>query len=369
MRLLTTTLVAAVATLSASQAFAFATDMCFGQRISWATDNPTLRASTTSFPTGYWRDGLQKATDRINQNPTPFWFTLGTDSDGLALDNDQNEVWGTTDNGLLNGAPARAFTWWNCFQLSGTVYQNIKEADVIFDYRSPWQWTADEVKTSVTRYTGTLRQLQGTAIHEFGHAMGLNHVNTEYNVMGADFEHMWANGSTVRGYLGEDAADGAVALYGLWSANWQDVAVSHWRYSNASGEYSRHVKTAVYNTSDVQLPTVMVNGEVGYKVKRGQFVRVDFTYENNGKNTQAVNTGWYISTNDLISTSDRLVATNTGMSLGRGDVMTYRRQFRIPFNLTVNRNYWIGTIVDKDNTVTDAVRSNNATYIPIRVVP
>ncbi len=65
----------------------------------------------------------------------------------------------------------------------------------------------------------------------------------------------------------------------------------------------RHVKTGVYNTSDVLRPTVLVNGETGYKVKRGQLVRVDFTYENNGKNTQVVNTGWYISTNDLISTT------------------------------------------------------------------
>ena len=369
MRVLTTAFVAAIATLSASQAFAFATNTCFEQRISWASDNPTLRASTVSFPTGYWRDGLQKAIDRTNQNPTPFWFTLGSDSDGLALNNGQNEVWGTTDNGLLNGAPARAFLWWTCVRVGNITIQHINEADVIFDYRAPWQWTADEVKTSVTRYTGTLRQLQGTAIHEFGHAMGLNHVNTEYNVMGADFEHMWANGSTVRGYLGEDAADGAVALYGLWSNNWQDLGVAHWRYNNADGEYSRHVKTGITNTSNVLLPTVMVNGETGYKVKRGQTVRVEFTYENNGKNTQVVNTGWYISTNDLISTTDRLVATNTGMSLGRADVMTYKRDIVIPTNLKLNTNYWVGTIVDKDNKVPDAIRSNNATYIPIRVVP
>jgi hypothetical protein len=238
---------------------------------------------------------------------------------------------------------------------------------VIFDYGSPFQWTADELKSSLIRYTGTLRQLQGTGVHEFGHALGLLHVNTEYNVMGADFEHIWANGSAAHGYLGEDASDGAVFLYGPWSFNYQDLGVAHWRYAFADGQYSRHVKTAIYNAAGVLRPTVLVNGETGYRVNRGQTVQVEFTYENNGKDTQTVNTGWYVSTNDIISTGDRLLATNTGMTLSRGDVLTYRRSLVIPNDLVGGKKYWIGTIVDIDGIVSDSVPSNNATYIPIKV--
>ena len=90
-------------------------------------------------------------------------------------------------------------------------------------------------------------------------------------------------------------------------------------------------------------------------------------YENNGRDSQTVNTGWYLSTNDIISVNDRLLATNTGMTLSRGDVLTYRRALTIPSDLTVGKVYWIGTVVDKDNVVADSVPSNNATYIPIRV--
>ncbi|MFO1036419.1 MAG: hypothetical protein U1E45_06215 [Geminicoccaceae bacterium] len=347
-------------------AMAYNVNYCLGTKIKWGTNSPALGASSVSFPTGYWRNGLQRTVDLTNQNPTPFFFTLGTDSGGVAIDNGQNEVWGSTSASVLQGAPA--ITYWQdtCFWFFGVITHR-DEADVVFDYNAPFQWTADELKSSIIRYTGTRRQLQSTGVHELGHALGLLHVNTEYNIMGADFEHIWANGSAARGYLGEDASDGAVFLYGPWSFNYQDLGVAHWKYSFADGQYSRHVKTGIYNTSGILLPTWNVNGETGYRVNRGQSVQVEFSYENNGKNTQTVNTGWYISTNDVISRTDRLIATNTGMTLARDNVLTYRRTLTIPSNLTRGRNYWLGTIVDKESRVSDSVPSNNATYIPIHV--
>ncbi|HSI60086.1 MAG TPA: matrixin family metalloprotease [Ideonella sp.] len=357
---------AALSCLAASPAFAYNVGSCLGLPVKWGTDNPTLNASPISFPTGYWRDGLQRTVDLINQNPTPFFFSLATDPDGLGLGNGQSEVWGSTDPAVLQGAPAIAYWYDTCYWLFGPISYRT-ESDVIFDYNSPFQWTADELKSSLIMYTGSLRQLQGTGVHEFGHAMGLLHVNTEYNVMGADFQHIWANGSSAHGYLGEDAADGATYLYGPWSFAWQDLGVAHWKYSFASGEYSMHAKTGIYNAAGVLLPAATVKGEAGYQVKRGQSVQVEFTYENNGRDSQTVNTGWYLSTNDIISVNDRLLATNTGMTLSRGDVLTYRRALSIPSDLTVGKVYWIGTVVDKDNVVADSVPSNNATYIPIRV--
>ena len=346
-------------------AMAYAYRTCFGTPVKWSTNNPRLNASPTSFPTGYWRNGLQRTVDLTNQNPSPFFFSLVTDAGGVGINNGQSEVWGSTDNNVLQGAPALAYTQTTCYWLFGVVTR-INESDVIFDYRAPFQWTADELKSSIIRYTGSRRQLQSTGVHEFGHALGLMHVNTEYNIMGSDFEHIWANGSAARGYLGEDASDGTVFLYGLWSANYQDLGVAHWAYLGRSGEYSTHRKTRVYNSAGTPLATTLVNGEVGYLVDRGQVVQVEFSYENNGKNSQTVNTGWYVSTNDVISNTDRLL-TSGNMTLARDNVMTLRRTLTIPTNLVRGTNYWIGTIVDRNRVVADAVPSNNATYIPIRV--
>ncbi|WP_374569577.1 matrixin family metalloprotease [Ideonella sp.] len=357
---------AALACLSASSAFAYRVNSCMGVPVKWPTNGPQVRVSPVSFPDGYWRNGLQRAVNLTNQNPTPFYFSTTTDTDGLGLGNGQSETWGTTDAGILNGSPAITYWYDTCYWFFGVVSHR-DEADVIFDYNSPFQWTADEWKYSLIRYGGGGRQLQGTGVHEFGHALGLLHVNTEYNVMGADFEHIWANGSAAHGYLGEDAADGATYLYGPWSYSWQDLGVAHWKYSYASGEYSRHVRTAVYDASGVVLPTVTVGTETGYRVNKGQVVQVEFTYENNGRDTQTVDTSWYLSSDDYITTGDRWLGTNYGMTLSRGDVLTYRRAVTIPSDLVSGGNYWVGTVVDSGNIVPDALRENNATYIPIRV--
>jgi hypothetical protein len=112
-----------------------------------------------------------------------------------------------------------------------------------------------------------------------------------------------------------------------------------------------------------------VNGEIGYVVRRGQIVRPEFTYENNGRTTvTSAPLGYYISANDFISATDRRIASTT-ITLVRDTVSTLTRAVTIPANLLVNRNYWLGVMVNPGATVAEQNRSNNATYIPIRVVP
>jgi hypothetical protein len=192
-------------------------------------------------------------------------------------------------------------------------------------------------------------------------------VNTEYNVMGTDFEHIHVNGSIARAYIGEDTADATVFLYGTRSPAFEDVAVVHWKYSGASGEYSDHTKTVVTNSAGGALGTTSVNGETGFLVNRGQVVRAEFTYENNGANTKnSIVTGYYVSTNDFISTFDQRIGGAT-WNLSRGDVLTTTVTLTIPSNLTPNTNYWLGVIIDENGAIPEAVEVNNATYIPIRV--
>src|SRR3546814_5059363 len=98
---------------------------------------------------------------------------------------------------ILAGAPAVAYQYWACYWFFGD-HVHMNEVDVIFDYGSPWQWTADTVKSSLIRYTGTQRAIQTTGAHELGHGLILNHVNTEYNIMGSDFAHIHVNGATAK---------------------------------------------------------------------------------------------------------------------------------------------------------------------------
>jgi len=357
---------AGAALAGTSPAHAFSYDTCLGERLKWSSNTVTLNASATSFPAGEWRTTLQSAVDRFNMNPSNFRYQLAIDGGSVRRGNGQSEVWGSTDPDVLDGAPAIAYTWHTCYWFFGN-HVHMDEVDIAFDYGSPWRWSSSESKSGLRRYGGTLRPMRTTAIHEMGHGLKLNHVNSEYNVMGIDFEHIHANGSLARAYLGEDAADGAVFLYGLRSPRLEDVGVVHWKYSGASGEYSDHEKTRLLDAGGAALSAFDDAGETRFRVNRGQRVQAEFTYENNGASQQDnVQVGFFVSTNDLITTADRRIA-GTSLNLGRGNVFTHRVTVTIPNDLVSGQRYWLGVIVDEGGRISEAAEWNNATYLPIWV--
>lgn len=359
----------AILLAGAGQAAAFSYKTCLGDNLRFSSSSVTLRYSTTSFPSGYWRTGILDTIGKFNSNPSNFRYSALSDSGGVGLGNGQSEVWGSSSQGVLQGAPAIAYQYWTCYWLFGNQV-HMDEVDVVYDFTNtaanPFEWTADTVKTSLTRYTGSGRALQTTGAHELGHGAPLNHVNTEYNIMGADFEHIHVNGNTATAYVGEDASDGLVFLYGAKSSAFEDLGVVHWRYLGPSGEYSDHEKTKVFNTSNVALPTVSVNGETGYRVTKGNQVRIELTYENNGKTTRTSAVRFYVSTNDTITTLDTFLGS-TSLTLGRGDVYTIRNTVTIPSNLVSGQNYWVGAVIDPTGALAESSEANNATYIPIRI--
>jgi len=350
----------------AGEAWGYSWSECLGRKIKWDSNSVAIRANEISFPPGGWRNAIQEAVARFNQNPSRFTWRLQIESGGVGRGNGQNEIWGSSDAGLLNGAPARAFTRWKCFWFFGK-HVELTELDIAFDYRSPWQWTFSHNKNNLLRYGGSLRPIQTTAIHELGHGGKLNHVNTEYNVMGIDFEHIHVNSNTARAYAGEDTGDGMVFLYGLASPRKEDLGVVHWKYSGMSGEYSDHTKTQLFDSSNAVLPSFMDGGERRYRVNREQIVRPEFTYENNGASTHSnINVGFYISTNALITTLDRRIGGAT-LTLSRDNVFTWRTSVLIPGDLVRGRDYWLGAIIDETGSIGEVVEWNNATYIPIRI--
>lgn len=349
----------------ATQGHAFSYSTCLGEKIKWDSTTVTVRANAVSFPEGEWRNALQSAVSRFNLNPSRFRYNMTIETGSVGRDNGQNEIWGSDDADVLKGAPAIAYTWWTCYWFFGD-HVEMDEVDVIFEYGSPWIWSSSESKSTLMRYGGSGRPFRTTAIHELGHGLKLNHVNSEYNVMGIDFEHIHVNGSLAHAYIGEDTSDGAVFLYGTSSPAREDVAVVHWKYSGASGEYSDHTKTQLYNTDGIVLPSFTDAGETRYRVTPGRRVRAEFTYENNGANTQSnVRVGFYISTNNFISTADQRIGGMT-LTLGRDNVYTTWTTLTIPATMERDRNYWLGAIIDETGGISEITEWNNATYIPIR---
>ena len=319
---------------------------------SWGSNKIVMRASSVSFPSGSsYRTALGTITSRYYNNPSEMWFEQRYDDTSVGFDNDQNEVW---FSGSSSYDPAVTFTWTSWW--SG----DIVEADVVF--YSGESYTTSMNKTSLWSYGGSYRPFETTAIHEYGHAAGLAHESDEYNVMGQDWTHINCNGNTCRSYVGEDASDGLVALYGRASGGvFEDVSVSLFKWSGRSGEYSTHALSGVYTTAGATVSSAAYNGQRRYNVSKGSTYQFEFSYENNGETTQSVRAGYYLSTDNYISTSDTLLATTT-FSLGRDSVLTYRRSLTIPTNISANTTYYIGVIVDDDNRLAETDSANNAAY-------
>jgi hypothetical protein len=327
--------------------------------IRWKSVPPRFRASGVSFSPGVWRDALTESVSQWNTNPSNFYFNLTYDEPSLGTNNGENEIWFTSDNSLLNGSPARALYWYSC-----NIFNiQLNEVDVVFDVRV--SYTPYTNKSSLLGYGGRLRPFQTTASHELGHAAGLLHENRWYNMMGEDWTHIQTNAGIGKTYSGEDASNGAVFLYGLYSSPLNDLSVSHWKYASAAGEYSSHSRTQMFNSSGGLLSGYNDAGEPRYYVQRGQTVQVEFTYENNGTATQNPEVGYYLSTNDNITTLDTFL-NSAGFTLGRNTPYTTRNSVTIPSNLAPGK-YYVGAIVDRTNGIGEVYENNNSTYIAIQV--
>lgn len=356
-----------IGVLFSSNAWAYQYWVCLDRDLKWETPNVNLRASAVSFANANWASALTTSVQRWNQNPSRFRYSLSMNEPSVRRGNGENEVWFSSDPDALQGSPAIAYTWWECidYWIFGKTVK-LTEVDVIFDVAESYTPFVNN-KSALWEYGGGGRPFHTTAIHEFGHGLGLAHVNYTYNVMGQDWTHIYVNGSAARPYVGEDTSRGAVHLYGNRTPLIQDLAVTHWKYGSGSGEYSSHVKTKVYNSSGGDLPTTTIGGETYYRVNAGQVVQVEYSFENNGASTiNGIPTGYYFSTNSTITTLDTRLGGIT-LNLAPDRVHTRRDTIRIPNGLPSGSLRWIGAIVDENNSSIEAVEANNATYLPVRI--
>lgn len=327
-------------------------EFCGSTPARWPGSSQTFSAAAVSFPSGGpFLGALQTVMSRVNE---PINFSIGvvTGDTSVAIGNGQSEVWFSSDPSF---SPAVAFTFSTC---SGG--SRLTEADVVFYNGEPY--TTNMTLTGLFGYGGGSRPFETTATHEFGHAINLHHVNTEYNIMGQDYFHLHGNGGTARSYLGEDAADGAIFLYG--SNGRQDLSVVHWKRIGASGQYSTHGRTRLYNTSGSELFFTTVGGDPRWDVRGGQAIQVELTAENNGASAHNARIGFYLSTNSTITTSDTLI-TNQFRTVRRDNVDTYRATVTLPSGLA-SADYWLGAIIDDNNVISESSEGNNATYWRVR---
>jgi len=359
-----------VLSLLSRETFAWGSRYVVDAPIRWHSDTNTVgfKIQPVSFPVGSsFRTGLLDAIAILNRNPSLIRTRLNPDSDWVSVSNGVNEIWFTDNSLVLMGAPAICISHFNPFALG---VWNMTEADVIFSTSETY--TASRNAWDTWPYMGAARPLQTTALHELGHAMGLMHENRLYNIMGEDWTHVNLFGTTLIPTLGEDATTGLVRIYGANSTVRPDVAVSNYKYLGVSGEYSTHQRTTLRAAITGETAIAFTDpldpiepNQLSFYVKAAQLITVEFTFENNGP-TSLPRTMSHIvlSDNRTISSRDRfLQAQAIPMSKDRPTTRTFL--IRLPADLVPGQRYYVGAIIDAENTLIEATKRNNTSYIPL----
>ena len=340
----------------------------------WKTLRPLINLHTVSFPSGSAnRAAAQAAIARWNFGPQGLQYSTGFSSTPTFGPGDKISHIAFATPPTVCAATDNA-----CAPITYSCSAGITEVDIVLQSTVPF--TTSEMKSGHFAYGGGGQELRDTLIHELGHTLGLAHTANVYNVMGDAARHFHTNGPFAFAYPGSDDVSGAVALYGTRSGAGANVGVSHWRWCRAgtgTSPISIHCYVRVLDrTSGLEVPSAprsAGSGERVYDVRRNQSVRLELTFENMGVvNHALLETGFYFSTDDNISTADLKLLTSL-FNYNRGAPDTRLTNLVIPTQdkngnaLVTNRTYFLGAIADDLNRLSES-DENNATYVPIRIV-
>ncbi len=214
--------------------------------------------------------------------------------------------------------------------LAVTVYSydsdgEMGETDVLFNANYGWTTSLSSAESGSDNF------LQGVAAHEFGHVLGLGHEDDAAVLMNPYYSLAYEE-------LHADDIAGHRYLYD--SGNTQDnVAMSRW-------------KAPVSSSSAASLIECDTSAEAG------DSLYIEFTLENRGTSSESIDVGFYISSNDTISTSDQLVYEfETTLSAGR-ETLLYGS---IPIPDDIEEGSWyVGAYADHTESISESTADDNA---------
>lgn len=329
----------------ASQAHAWYYNTCDGSRLHWNAERTTMAISTTSFPIGsVWDAQLQDAMWQWNHANSRFSFFVGRDSDATYnFSNGVNEVvLGNVDGpgSTLAVTHTRSHCTWDIF--NGWQF-GIDETDIVFDAAETWALAPQTYTGLVLGALGNPPFVfQSVAVHELGHVLGLEHEDRVLATMNSVYPGGGALGHSTDWDPLPDDRQGVRALYGGSGAA-TDLAASAFKHfttgSPATGLVSSPESAAV-----------------------GSTVAMEFTLANMGTTQQSPYIGYYLSDNDVISTSDILLGKDSWFA-NPGSLGTYIRTLTIPAS-TPPGVYYLGFMLDPDDVIAESKEYNSNQEMP-----
>jgi hypothetical protein len=301
--------------------------------ITWNDDAATAIA-TISFPAGsVWRNDLLVELAQWNDMlGMHFEFDpLGDDTDGTyGLGNGANEI-AFTDNAGAGGNLGLT-----SIRFRGS---DIEEADTVFNNTLTWETGAHD-----PRAVETTVSFRFTSVHELGHFLGLDHEDNQMAVLLSTASGFFGGSENTRARGFPDDAIGARTLYPFTANHETDIAISNFRW-------------VASDSTGLILPTGTTT------VRPGGTFTTGFAFGNLGTETVTdFEVIIVMSSNNIISTADRTIATGTGWGTA-GFYGAFTFAFAVPGDMPPGE-YFVGAILDPNNRILEQREANNRMAFP-----
>jgi hypothetical protein len=329
---------------------------CYGKPVKWKNDSTVMFISDASFPEFSMGDVLLKqAMWHWNSVPgSKFEFYVGRDSDGGVTEgNGVNEI---AYGPIYANAIATTLRRFHC-KKAQFFWENdereIDEADIIFNtWPYPQAWRGEfsflpfdyeyQAQFPTLEYPWNFELV---ALHELGHALGLEHELSWQATMNSSFPDGGPVGHFVDVVPLPDDRAGLRTLY-PGSSRGMDLAASAFKLRVAG------------DSQLIQTPL---------SASRGSTITVEFTFGNFGTDpSNLFDIGFYLSNDNYITVGDRLLGMNYDAYAGPSGFGTFSRPLVIPPDVPPG-TYFLGFIVDVNNTNAEIDRGNNSQQFGRRI--
>lgn len=320
----------------------------------WATTDLQFRYSTGSFPTGSANAArlVSAGTTWTNLSESAVSITVSPATGPVSGPNLISELWVSASS---VDALARTYIQATGFQgcpggppccTSGSCTAPvITEADIVFfnstgGVTNTWSSAFPNGQSNLN----TLFVLE-TAVHEFGHAVGLNHsANGQARMSIGTANGGWFYESTPFGTCVPHAQDRVEVnyLYPASFTTYSDIYMSNVSSSpaNSSGSRPLSYKPSTESPNFYPRPSPLLSGQPTNSARVGNTVLVQMCYGNLGSSGTLPLTiqGW-LSTDNVKSSGDISVATYSRSGLSARGQVCFEGSFQVP-NVTTFVNYW-----------------------------